>query len=147
MPCAPGATPRKMLPPPITMANCTPIETTSATSSVMRAMVARLMPKASSPIKASPESLRRTLLCIRLAIGQGSGRLNTSKSVRQTKRNRGTTPRLIDGFRRFRQLQQRLQRQNPSFSSRCLRPRQKVKIQQSLHFFLLAFEQQTVCHF
>src|SRR5690606_39190205 len=51
-----------MLPPPITMANSTPSAATSATSSVMRRMVVRLMPKASSPISASPESFRRTRL-------------------------------------------------------------------------------------
>jgi hypothetical protein len=36
---------------------------TSATSVTMRMMVAWLMPKASSPIKASPESLSKMRLC------------------------------------------------------------------------------------
>src|SRR5438874_1536915 len=57
MPAAPGATPRKMLPPPMTTATCTPSLTTSAISATMRSIVSRLMPYASSPISASPDSL------------------------------------------------------------------------------------------
>jgi len=62
MPTEPPATPRKMFPPPITTATCTPMFTTSATSSTMRTMVARLMPKASSPISASPDSFNKMRL-------------------------------------------------------------------------------------
>src|SRR3954470_4068654 len=62
MPAAPGATPRKMLPPPITAPISTPSRETCATSSTMASMVARLMPYGSSPIRASPDSLRRILL-------------------------------------------------------------------------------------
>ena len=43
--------------------------TTSATSSTMRTMVARLMPKASSPISASPDSFSK----MRLWAGRASG--------------------------------------------------------------------------
>ncbi|CFP63326.1 Uncharacterised protein [Bordetella pertussis] len=57
------------MPPPMTMASSTPSAATSAISSVMRTMVERLMPKASSPISASPESLRRTRLYDLLLIG------------------------------------------------------------------------------
>jgi hypothetical protein len=44
MPAAPGATPRKMLPPPMTMAICTPLRRTSAISATMRSIVSRSMP-------------------------------------------------------------------------------------------------------
>src|SRR5665647_630067 len=80
MPTEPPATPRKMLPPPITMATCTPIFTTSATSSTILTMVARLMPKASSPIRASPDSFSK----IRLWAGWATdmkGSLNNGLSV------------------------------------------------------------------
>src|SRR3954466_3361939 len=62
MPSAPGASPRKMLPPPITTPISTPRRETCATSETMFRMVCRLMPYGSSPISASPESLRRILL-------------------------------------------------------------------------------------
>src|SRR2546421_12026680 len=62
MPAAPGARPRKMLPPPITTPISTPRRATCATSATMPSMVCRLMPKASSPISASPESLSRMRL-------------------------------------------------------------------------------------
>src|SRR5260221_7501649 len=62
MPAAPGATPRKMLPPPITVAISTPRRATWAISATMPSMVWRLMPNGSSPIRASPESLSRTRL-------------------------------------------------------------------------------------
>src|SRR5450631_2055617 len=62
MPAAPGATPRKMFPPPMTTAICTPRRTTSPISATMRSMTSRLMPYASSPISASPESLSSTRL-------------------------------------------------------------------------------------
>src|SRR5438132_7832454 len=62
MPAAPGARPRKMLPPPITTPISTPRRATCATSATIPSMVCRLMPKGSSPIRASPESLRRILL-------------------------------------------------------------------------------------
>ena len=44
MPAAPGATPRKMLPPPITAPISTPIRTTVAISPTMASMVCRLIP-------------------------------------------------------------------------------------------------------
>jgi hypothetical protein len=62
MPTEPPATPRKMLPPPMTIATSQPSWVTSCTSRTIRTMVARLMPYASSPIKASPESLSRMRL-------------------------------------------------------------------------------------
>src|SRR5688572_197229 len=62
MPAAPGATPRKMLPPPITTPSSTPRRDTWAISATIASIVWRLMPKGSSPIKASPESLRRMRL-------------------------------------------------------------------------------------
>src|SRR3546814_11768579 len=74
MPCAPGATPRKIFPPPMTIASSTPSVATSATSSVMRSMVERLIPNASSPISASPESLRRTRLYDLVVIGSIPGK-------------------------------------------------------------------------
>src|SRR5690606_32759037 len=64
MPCAPGAIPRKMFPPPMTMASSTPLFATVTISSVIRNMVARLIPNASSPMRASPESFRRTRLYV-----------------------------------------------------------------------------------
>src|SRR5690349_24086957 len=68
--CAePGATPRKMLPPPITVAISTPMRDTCAISATIDSMVCRLMPYASSPIRASPDSLRR----MRLYFGAGIG--------------------------------------------------------------------------
>jgi hypothetical protein len=51
-----------MLPPPITTASSTPSATTSPMSATMRSMVWRLMPKASLPIRASPDSFSRTRL-------------------------------------------------------------------------------------
>src|SRR5882672_5964082 len=62
MPAVPGDTPRKMLPPPITTPISTPRRETCAISATMVSMVWRLMPKGSSPIRASPDSLRRILL-------------------------------------------------------------------------------------
>ena len=56
-----------MLPPPTTIPSSTPSDRTSLMSSTIEASVARLMPKASSPISASPESFRR----IRLNLGAG----------------------------------------------------------------------------
>src|SRR3954467_492377 len=77
MPTDPPATPRKMLPPPITTATCTPMFTTSAISCTMRTMVARLMPNASSPISASPDSLSRMRLWAGWA-GMGAGLLGAN---------------------------------------------------------------------
>src|SRR5689334_887185 len=62
MPAAPGATPRNRFPPPITTAISSPSAATWPISSTIRSMVARLMPKASSPISASPLSFRSTRL-------------------------------------------------------------------------------------
>src|SRR3984893_5909005 len=76
MPAAPGATPRKMFPPPMTTAICTPSRTTSPISATMRSITSRLMPYASSPISASPESLsstRRYAGSLRTLTGLGRG--------------------------------------------------------------------------
>src|SRR5713101_4554480 len=62
MPAVPGDTPRKMLPPPITTPISTPRRDTWAISATIASMVGRLMPKGSSPIRASPESLSRMRL-------------------------------------------------------------------------------------
>src|SRR5438876_5771046 len=62
MPAAPGATPRKILPPPITTATCTPSRTISPISATMRSITSRLMPYGSPPMSASPDSLSRTRL-------------------------------------------------------------------------------------
>src|SRR5881227_1894523 len=70
MPAAPGATPRKMLPPPMTMPISTPRRETWATSVTIASIVCRLIPYGSSPIRASPDSLRR----IRLYLGVNSRR-------------------------------------------------------------------------
>src|SRR5688572_1055744 len=51
-----------MLPPPITTPISTPRRATCATSATMSSMVCRLMPNGSSPIRASPDSLRRMRL-------------------------------------------------------------------------------------
>src|SRR3954470_10135053 len=69
MPSAPGARPRKMLPPPITTPISTPRRETCATSETMFRIVCRLMPYGSSPIRASPESLRRILLYLGVTTG------------------------------------------------------------------------------
>src|SRR4051794_6559552 len=74
MPAAPGATPRKMFPPPITTPISTPMRATCAISPTIVSIVLRLIPNASSPIRASPESLRR----IRLYLGAR----NPPRSVR-----------------------------------------------------------------
>ena len=71
MPTEPPATPRKMLPPPMTTATCTPIFTTSATSPTIRTMVARLMPNASSPIRDSPDSFNKMRLWAGRSTGMG----------------------------------------------------------------------------
>src|SRR6185503_2412096 len=62
MPAAPGARPRKMLPPPITTATSTPMRDTCAISPTIASIVCRLMPYASSPIRASPDSFSMTRL-------------------------------------------------------------------------------------
>src|SRR6188768_3898026 len=59
MPAAPGATPRKMLPPPMTMAICTPARRTSPISATILSIVSRSMPYCDSPMSASPDSLTR----------------------------------------------------------------------------------------
>ena len=69
MPSVEPATPRKMLPPPITIAICTPASTTSFTSAAMRVSVGGWMPYFPSPIRASPESLRRMRLYRRGVVG------------------------------------------------------------------------------
>src|SRR3954471_2502473 len=72
MPIAPWATPRKMFPPPMTTAICTPRSETSFTSRTMRSTVSRLMPKESSPINASPDIFRRMRWYAGAAGGLGS---------------------------------------------------------------------------
>src|SRR3979409_259711 len=54
-----------MLPPPITTPISTPMRATCAISPTIASIVLRLMPNASSPIRASPESFSR----IRLYLG------------------------------------------------------------------------------
>src|SRR5262247_3606797 len=71
MPLAPGATPRNRLPPPITTAISSPSATTCAISPTMRESVAGLIPKASSPIRASPLSLSSTRLHFAAAATSG----------------------------------------------------------------------------
>src|ERR1700743_2491070 len=60
MPLAAPARPRKMLPPPTTMHTSVPAFVASLTSAAMRSTVAVSMPKAWSPIRASPETFSRT---------------------------------------------------------------------------------------
>src|SRR5215475_1370756 len=72
MPAAPGATPRKMLPPPITMATSTPSRVTSAISATIRSITSRLIPYASAPISASPDSLSRMRLYAGAVAGAGA---------------------------------------------------------------------------
>src|SRR6266566_754976 len=60
MPVAVPVMPRKILPPPMTTASCTPAATTDLISSAMRSMVARSTPYGAEPIRASPESFSST---------------------------------------------------------------------------------------
>src|SRR5437868_1978971 len=60
MPSVAAVTPRKMLPPPMTMAISTPVRCTWTISSAMLASVSASMPVRRPPISASPESFRRT---------------------------------------------------------------------------------------
>src|SRR5690348_2363283 len=60
MPLAAAARPRKILPPPITMQIWLPASAASFTSAAMRSTVAMSMPKAPSPINASPETFKST---------------------------------------------------------------------------------------
>src|SRR5438105_2212990 len=62
MPSVAAVTPRKIFPPPITMAICTPALCTATISSAMLASVSASMPVRRPPISASPESLRRMRL-------------------------------------------------------------------------------------
>src|SRR6185369_15014288 len=59
MPAVEAETPRKMFPPPITTATCTPAFTTSPISVAVGTSVGGWMPYFPSPMRASPESLRR----------------------------------------------------------------------------------------
>ena len=61
MPCSCSAAPRKMLPPPTTMAIWTPPSLTSATSAAIRPTVTGSMPNGSPPANDSPDSFRSTL--------------------------------------------------------------------------------------
>src|SRR5258708_4668876 len=54
------ATPRKMLPPPTTIAICAPSLSASASSSAISCTRCDSRPKPCVPARASPESLRRT---------------------------------------------------------------------------------------
>src|SRR5437879_4464728 len=72
MPCADAASPRKMLPPPMTTATSTPRARTSATSEAMFSSVAGSMPKPPAPMSASPDSLSRIRLKRGLAAGAAS---------------------------------------------------------------------------
>src|SRR5689334_19029637 len=62
MPAVAAVTPRKMLPPPMTMAISIPICCTSTSSSAMVARTSASIPVRLPPIRASPESLRRMRL-------------------------------------------------------------------------------------
>src|SRR5438309_7076835 len=62
MPSVAAVTPRKMLPPPTTMAISTPSLWTATISSAMLASVSASMPVRRPPIKASPESFSRMRL-------------------------------------------------------------------------------------
>src|SRR5258706_6455967 len=62
MPCALAASPRKMLPPPMTTATSTPSPRTSAISDAIPSSVAGSMPNPDCPMSASPESLSRIRL-------------------------------------------------------------------------------------
>src|SRR5258705_1654219 len=66
-PASPGATPEKISPPPITTAISSPSAATWAISPTMRSMVARLIPKGSSPMRASPLSLSKMRLYFAVA--------------------------------------------------------------------------------
>src|ERR1039457_4389909 len=93
MPTEPPATPRKMLPPPMTTATSQPSCVTSWTSRTMRTIVARLMPYASSPIKASPESLSRMRLYAAMAPFSWFVVLCSAKSIRPATWLRAPLPR------------------------------------------------------
>src|SRR5438270_7479263 len=72
MPSVAAVTPRKMLPPPMTIAICTPAFCTATISSAMFASVWGSMPVRRPPMSASPESLRRIRLYLGpSAIGRG----------------------------------------------------------------------------
>src|SRR6195256_2841229 len=74
MPSVLAETPRKMLPPPITMPTSTPISTTSRTSCAICCSVLGEMPYFPSPISASPLSFSRMRLNRGgLAAGTGTG--------------------------------------------------------------------------
>src|SRR3546814_15262200 len=132
MPCAPGATLRKIFPPPMTIASSTPSVATSATSSVMRSMVERLIPNASSPISASPESLRRTRLYDLVVIGSIPGK-QSNESVSQSRACVTTQARLfyliylMRAIKRCRLPQRRLPLRNLPISFRYLRPRHTAR--------------------
>src|SRR3954471_8160146 len=76
MPWAEPARPRKILPPPTTMHISVPAACASATSRAIRSTTSILMPKLSSPINASPETLSRTRRYF------GAGGMGTSLSIR-----------------------------------------------------------------
>src|SRR5580765_7793078 len=60
MPSAAAAMPRKMLPPPITRASSRPSDRTSTSSCASVSIVCSSSPNSRPPIRASPESFRRT---------------------------------------------------------------------------------------
>src|SRR3954454_17205497 len=62
MPWADAAMPRKMLPPPMTMATSTPEARTSAISDAMPSRVGGSMPKPALPMRASPDNFSRIRL-------------------------------------------------------------------------------------
>src|SRR5690606_23806842 len=66
----------------------------SPISSVIRSMVERLIPKASSPISASPDSLRRTRLYDLVVIGSIPGK-QSNESVSQSQACVATQARLF----------------------------------------------------
>src|SRR6185312_14148515 len=83
MPLAEPARPRKILPPPTTMHISVPAACASATSRAIRSTTSMLMPKLSSPINASPETLSRTRRYF------GAGGMGSSLSIRDLRRLAG----------------------------------------------------------
>src|SRR5579871_1652801 len=88
MPRAAAARPRKMLPPPTTMATSTPRLSTAATSAAIACTDSGSVPYSRSPISASPESFRRT----RRKTGARSGAFAPRCAVSATDGEAGEPP-------------------------------------------------------
>src|SRR3989442_7373703 len=81
MPSVAAVTPRKMWPPPTTMAISTPSLWTATISSAMLASVSASMPVRRPPIKASPESFSR----MRLYFGRAPSVIETIYTMSRTR--------------------------------------------------------------